>query len=71
MANTAHLLTAGAGQEIRIVVRDDRGTSVADRELFPASELSRADSQLRAAGWNRSAEWIAAKDGWIAPVIPV
>lgn len=71
MANSAHFIITGAGKAPMISVRDDRGVPITELEL-PAtvSELGQADKELYAAGWSRSADWAAADDGWIAPVVP-
>lgn len=71
MVNSAHFISAGTGRGPVITVRDDRGAPITELEL-PASvsEPGQADTELRAAGWSRSADWAAADDGWIAPVVP-
>lgn len=70
MANNAHFITANAGGGPVIIVRDDRGTPVTKLEL-PAefSKPEQADDELSAAGWTRKADWSAADDGWVVPVV--
>ncbi len=71
MANNAHFITAGTRRAPMITVRDDRGAPITELELPAAiSEPGEADSELRAAGWSRSADWTTANDGWVAPVVP-
>lgn len=71
MANNAHFITANAGGAPVVIVRDDRGTPVTKLEL-PAekSKPEHADEELSAAGWSRQADWSAADDGWVVPVVP-
>ena len=69
MANNAHFKTSGTTPFV--IVRDDRGSPITNREL-PAGQHrpEHADEQLRAAGWTRSADWTTADDGYLAPVVP-
>ncbi|GAB3282560.1 hypothetical protein [Parasphingorhabdus pacifica] len=69
MAHTAHVLSAGKDQGPVIVVRDDRGATVTELQLPANEEATAADDELRAAGWERSADWSTASDGWLAPVV--
>lgn len=69
MANNAHFNNTGATPVV--IVRDDRGSPVIELELSdgqPGPE--QADERLRTAGWTRSADWTAASDGYVAPVVP-
>ena len=70
MVHNAHFVTAQASNAPVIIVRDDRGAAVTELEL-PAGKTQpeQADEELRAAGWNRSADWTPADDGWVAPVV--
>lgn len=73
MANNAHFKTAHAGQSPQLIIRDDRGAPILERELpTSVTEPSQADQELEAAGWTRNAssEWTEADDGWVVPVVP-
>ncbi|PRW64189.1 hypothetical protein [Actinopolyspora mortivallis] len=70
MVNTAHFRLGDTAANPSVIVRDDRGAEVVELEL-PATigEPVEADEELRAAGWNRSADWTTTDDGWVAPVV--
>jgi hypothetical protein len=71
MANTAHFISAKSGQTPIITVRDDRGSPITEIELPNSiSNPGESEETLRNAGWTRSADWTAADDGWVAPVVP-
>ncbi|GAA2350282.1 hypothetical protein GCM10009854_30090 [Saccharopolyspora halophila] len=71
MTNTAHFISAKSGRTPVVTVRDDRGSPITEIELPESiSSPGEAENTLRDAGWTRSADWSAADDGWVAPVVP-
>ncbi|WP_249124961.1 hypothetical protein [Saccharopolyspora erythraea] len=72
MANTAHFVNSAGRLFPQIVVRDDRGRTVAEFEVPPSvTHPAEAEAELRAAGWKRDGEWGTTANGWEAPVSPL
>lgn len=69
MAHNAHFFVTDAPTPT-LEVRDDRGAALTELELSP-NTVTDPDTELRAVGWSRSADWTTTSDGWTAPVVPV
>lgn len=70
MTNTAHFTTPEDERIATLVVYDERGTPIVEREL-PSSvtEPEEVEDDLKAAGCVRTADWTDTDDGWTAPVV--
>ena len=66
--HNAHFAVAGVPTPT-LEVRDARGAAITELEIA-VNTVTDPDTELRAAGWSRSADWSTTRDGWIAPVVP-